>query len=432
MSSARAPRLDLAHIDGMRGILAAFVVVAHTVQFTGVAGSVATSMPFVYRVLSAGDLRVPAFIAISGFTMMIAVSGRHDLRLGTSYGAYAKRRIRRLVPPYLAALVLALALIAFVPVMNEPHGTVWDDKLPVTLQGIVTHVFLLHNLSPEWITSINGTLWSLPIEMQLTLLMPVLLLLWRRTHPVVVIVVSFALAVLSIATGVGAWSAPHFLGVFGVGMYGAFLVIGSEDDLRRRRPRAVQRMLRHQRSVLVVALVVLTAAFAQVAAAPGIVHGAVTGTVAGLGITLLLMVLAEGQRTGRVGTHGVRRFLGGRRLVQSGLVSYSVFLVHSPLLALGNLLLLPLGLPTPAQFGLMLFVVAPVVVAVCVVFAVLVERPFMNSHQRALLGELFGRRAVPDAPLIAPADAPAEPAVPVSGGRRRAAAGAAGPRPRRR
>lgn len=432
MSSARVPRLDLAHIDGMRGILAAFVVVAHTVQFTGVAGSVATSMPFVYRVLSAGDLRVPAFIAISGFTMMIAVSGRHDLRLGTSYGAYAKRRIRRLVPPYLAALVLALALIAFVPVMNEPHGTVWDDKLPVTLQGIVTHVFLLHNLSPEWITSINGTLWSLPIEMQLTLLMPVLLLLWRRTHPVVVIVVSFALAVLSIATGVGAWSAPHFLGVFGVGMYGAFLVIGSEDDLRRRRPRAVQRMLRHQRSVLVVALVVLTAAFAQVAAAPGIVHGAVTGTVAGLGITLLLMVLAEGQRTGRVGTHGVRRFLGGRRLVQSGLVSYSVFLVHSPLLALGNLLLLPLGLSTPAQFGLMLFVVVPVVVAVCVVFAVLVERPFMNSHQRALLGELFGRRAVPDAPLIAPADAPAVPAVPVSGGRRRAAAGGAGPQPRRR
>lgn len=429
MSSARAPRLDLAHIDGMRGILAAFVVVAHTVQFTGVAGSVATSMPFVYRVLSAGDLRVPAFIAISGFTMMIAVSGRHDLRLGTSYGAYAKRRIRRLVPPYLAALVLALALIAFVPVMNEPHGTVWDDKLPVTLQGIVTHVFLLHNLSPEWITSINGTLWSLPIEMQLTLLMPVLLLLWRRTHPVVVIVVSFALAVLSIATGVGAWSAPHFLGVFGVGMYGAFLVVGSEDDLRRRRPRALQRMLRHQRSVLVVALVVLTAAFAQVAAAPGIVHSAVTGTVAGLGITLLLMVLAEGQRTGRVGTHGVRRFLGGRRLVQSGLVSYSVFLVHSPLLALGNLLLLPLGLPTPAQFGLMLFVVAPVVVAVCVVFAVLVERPFMNSHQRALLGELFGRRAVPDAPLIASADAPA---VPVSDGRRRAAAGAAGQRPRRR
>lgn len=431
MSTARAPRLDLAHIDGMRGILAAFVVVAHTVQFTGVAGSVAASMPVVYRVLSAGDLRVPAFIAISGFTMMIAVSGRHDLRLGTTYGAYAKRRIRRLVPPYLTALVLALALIAFVPVMNEPHGTVWDDKLPVTLQGIVTHVFLLHNLSPEWITSINGTLWSLPIEMQLTLLMPVLLLLWRRTHPVVVIVLSFALAVLSIATGVGAWSAPHFLGVFGVGMYGAHLVIGSEDDLRRRRPRSLQRMLRHQRSVLLVALVVLTAAFVQVAAAPGIVHSAVTATVAGLGITLLLMVLADGQRTGRVGTHRVRRFLGGRRLVQSGLVSYSVFLVHSPLLALGNLLLLPLGLPTPVQFGLMLFVVAPAVVAVCVVFAVLVERPFMNSHQRALLGELFGRRAVPGTPHVASTDAAAATAVPVSGGARRAAAGAAGPRRRR-
>jgi peptidoglycan/LPS O-acetylase OafA/YrhL len=120
-------------------------------------------------------------------------------------------------------------------------------------------------------------------------------------------------------------------------------------------------------------------------------------------------------------------------MVQAGLVSYSVFLVHSPLLALGNLLLLPFGLPTPTQFGLMLFLVAPAVVAVCVVFAMVIERPFMNSHQRALLGELFGRRAVPGVPREASVDAvPAVPAVPVSGERRRAAAGAAGQRPRRR
>lgn len=425
MSLARAPRLDLAHIDGMRGILAGFVVLAHLSRFTGEVGALEESMPVVWRLLNAGDLRVPAFVAISGFTLMIAVSQRRDLRIGTTYATYAKRRIRRLVPPYLAALVLALALIAFIPVMNEPHGTIWDDKIPVTLQSIVAHVFLVHNASPDWITTINGTLWSLPIELQLMLLMPVLLFLWRRTHPVVVIVLSFALAVASIATGVGSWSAPHFLGVFGIGMYGAQLVVGPEDELTRRRPKVVAVALRHHRTVLVLALVLLGGAFALVAVAPGLVPREVTGVVAGVGTTLLLMVLADGQRTGRAGTHGVRRFLAGRRLVQFGLVSYSVFLVHSPLLALGNLLLLPLDLPTPVQFAVMLLVVAPAAVAVCVLFSVTVERPFMNSHQRAELARMFGGRP-------APGVAPAAEAAPVSGGAQLAAAAAAGPRRRRR
>lgn len=431
MSLARAPRLDLAHIDGMRGILAGFVVLAHLSRFTGEVGALEESMPVVWRLLNAGDLRVPAFVAISGFTLMIAVSQRRDLRLGTTYATYAKRRIRRLVPPYLAALVLALALIAFVPVMNEPHGTIWDDKIPVTLQSIVAHVFLVHNFSPDWISTINGTLWSLPIELQLMLLMPVLLVLWRWTHPVVVIVFSFVLAAASIGTGFGAWSAPHFLAVFSVGMYGAHLSVGRDDELRRRRPRIVAAAMRHHRGVLATAFVLLGGAFAQVAVAPGLIPGEATGVVAGVGTTVLLMVLADGQRTGRPGTHRVRRLLSGRRLVEFGLVSYSVFLVHSPLLALGNLLLLPLGLPTPVQFGLMLFVVAPAVVAVCVVFAVLVERPFMNSHQRALLGRMFGGRIGSTPVSTNPAVADSVDQTP-SGGGRPAAAAAAGPRRRRR
>ncbi len=425
MSLARSPRLDLAHIDGMRGILAAFVVLAHMSRYTGETGALQASMPVVWRLLNAGDLRVPAFVAISGFTLMIAVSQRRDLRLGSRYGEYAKRRVRRLVPPYLAALVLALALIAFIPAMNEPQGTVWDDKIPVTLQSIVAHVFLVHNASPDWITTINGTLWSLPIELQLMLLMPVLLFLWRRTHPVVVIALSCGLAVASIATGVGAWSAPHFLAVFGIGMYGAYLVVGPSDELARRRPRLVAVAMRHHRSVLALALVALAGAFGSVAVVPGVLPGEVTGVVAGVGTTLLLMVLADGQRTGQAGTHRVRRILGARRLVQFGLVSYSVFLVHSPLLALGNLLLLPLDLPTPVQFAVMLLVVAPAAVAVCVLFAVRVERPFMNSHQRAELAQLFGGRSVPE-------ESSAVEAAPVSGGGRRVVAAAAGPRRRRR
>lgn len=401
MAAARPPRIDLAHVDGLRGILAAFVVLAHTARFTGETGALEQAVPVAWRLLNAGDVRVPAFVAISGFTLMIAVAQRGDARLGGTYRSFAARRIRRLVPPYLAALALALALIAFVPVMNTPHGTIWDDKLPVSLQSVVAHVFLFHNFSPEWISTINGTLWSLPVELQLMLLMPLFLVLWRRTHPVVVIGVAFAVAAVSIRTGIGVWSAPQFLGVFAIGMYGAWLTIGTEEQLFSRRPRVLRRVLQWHRTVLVSSGGLLLGTWLLVVLAPGTVNGVVLSVVVGLGMTLLLMVLADGQRTGRPGTQRVRVLLAHRRLVEFGLVSYSVFLVHSPLLALGNLLLLPLALPAPVQFALMLVVVAPVAVLVCVVFAVLVERPFMNSHQRTLVRQLFSRaqashRAAPE------------------------------------
>jgi peptidoglycan/LPS O-acetylase OafA/YrhL len=70
-----------------------------------------------------------------------------------------------------------------------------------------------------------------------------------------------------------------------------------------------------------------------------------------------------------------------RPAARMGLVSYSVYLVHSPFLALGNLLLLPLDLPTGAYAALMLLVVAPLAVAAGFGFFHLVERHFLNTRQ---------------------------------------------------
>lgn len=68
----------------------------------------------------------------------------------------------------------------------------------------------------------------------------------------------------------------------------------------------------------------------------------------------------------------------------AGQISYSVYLLHSPLLGLANLLLLPLPLETLERYMVLTFVAVPVVLGICYLFYLLVERHFLNSHQQVV------------------------------------------------
>lgn len=57
-------------------------------------------------------------------------------------------------------------------------------------------------------------------------------------------------------------------------------------------------------------------------------------------------------------------------------------LIHSPILALGNLLLLNVQMPTLSRFRLMVAVALPVAVALSYVFNLLGERHSMTSQQK--------------------------------------------------
>lgn len=70
-----------------------------------------------------------------------------------------------------------------------------------------------------------------------------------------------------------------------------------------------------------------------------------------------------------------------------GLASYSIYLLHSPLLALVNLLTVGWGLPTWGQYLLMTFGAVPLALAACAGFYWLVERRFKNTHQRSVTAQ---------------------------------------------
>ncbi|WP_436714943.1 acyltransferase [Roseiconus lacunae] len=122
-----------------------------------------------------GYLGVHLFVLISGFCIhrraAVGVANTGEYRL--DWGKFWKRRIWRLYPPYVVAIVISLVAATvhqrFV-VNHEQIG--WN---------VLLHLTMLHNLT-EFGTSLgNGSLWSLGMEEQLYAGYVLLILLFRRS-----------------------------------------------------------------------------------------------------------------------------------------------------------------------------------------------------------------------------------------------------------
>jgi len=166
----------LAGIDALRGIAALGVVVYHAVWQAG--NTVPRNLfkwpvVFIHSVSSFGYVGVFLFFVISGFCIHLqwakaqAAGKPYEIK----FGAFWKRRFRRLYPAYLIALILFLLLTALTVGIKVTGGLIYDVGM---------HVFMLHNLDPKTAYSINGVFWTLAIEEQLYLAYFLLLFLRKR------------------------------------------------------------------------------------------------------------------------------------------------------------------------------------------------------------------------------------------------------------
>lgn len=174
--NAVSPASRLLSIDALRGLAALGVVLYHAVHQTS--GAVPDNL-FKYPVKliqflsSFGYIGVFLFFVISGFCIHLqwararAAGQKHQV----NFGAFWKRRIRRLYPPYLIALAVFLVMTALTAGIDVTHFFFYD---------VVMHLLMLHNLDPLTCYSINGVFWTLAIEEQLYL--AYFLLLFLRTR----------------------------------------------------------------------------------------------------------------------------------------------------------------------------------------------------------------------------------------------------------
>jgi len=162
-SSVPSNSMRLRGLDALRGIACFAIVLYHATDRQAVpANLLQYPVRAVHFVISQTYISVFLFFVISGFCIHLqwARSRARGEEPKIPFGAFWKRRIRRLYPPYAIALALYLVLSAI------------TIGLPITrflIYDVGMHLLMLHNLDSHTAYSINGIFWTLAIEEQLYL-----------------------------------------------------------------------------------------------------------------------------------------------------------------------------------------------------------------------------------------------------------------------
>lgn len=372
-SATSQPMPRLHFIDGLRGLAMLMVLLYHCRLFGGnweVDLPLAGHVIHVAALFDFGHVGVNLFLLLSGFCLywpFVKGGGRREPTLWE----FAKKRCRRILPPYYVTLIFCTAL-PLLGAVRAHSGA--DAAYPIKWLGF--HALMLHNLRSDYIFSLNGSLWSLGLEFQLYILFPLLVEAYRRFNPRVVL-----LTVLVFCTAyrvfllrgqflhdgnnayVLAYSVFGRCFEFALGMFTAWLLA--------RWHREGSSPLRWPDGCLVAVIIPLALLDGS--------HGhfqALTDSMWGL---LFAALLLAGSRHKKV----LHRVLSSRVLVSLGIFSYSVYLVHLPLVIwLGNY-----GIAHFSNTGRVLFmllVVAPSMLVLGYLFHLLFEKPFMSAPRKAV------------------------------------------------
>jgi peptidoglycan/LPS O-acetylase OafA/YrhL len=337
-------RIQLDYIDGLRALLALYIVAHHIVQFLRV-------IPRGLMTFAYGQPVVAMFITVSGFCLALpqASSGQWSI----DARRFFMRRARRILPPYYAALALAILVSWGFVRMGPFHDPVGE----FSFAAIWTHALLIQNWVYLQIYTLDGPLWSIALESQIYLLYPAIVLLRRSWN-------WYGMLVAAVAFSMTAFHLFHSLGQLHFLLFFVFGVLSAELAFRKR-----------QRWLTVGAIVI-----------PGLVwllpHLSTLQqeTCASLACAGLLAYLSR--KEGNI----VRRVLSWRPLAWLGTFSYSLYLLHDLFLATAWYWIRnrkpDFANHFDLQFVLFWTVVAVASVALSFGFHVLFERPFMSNQRK--------------------------------------------------
>lgn len=357
----------LTGLDGLRG-LAAVIVVFHHALYTNPAfpgapggGDAPAGSPMWWisytplKFLTAGVESVIVFFVLSGLVVTLPVV-RHR---GFDWVAYFPRRVVRLMVPVIASVLLAAAWVAAIPqVSTQAKGTWLSDSSTPNFgwEYIVKAIDLLGGDG-----QINNPLWSLRWELVFSLALPV--------FAVAAIAVRRwwmgGLALACALTWLGARAGSGELEYLPAFFVGAVIAVRL-DAVRNVADRINARWYRHPlwAGLTVGSALLLIAPWLF---GPGIadlpeLHNALKGLVPLAAAGLVVAVL---------GWKPFRAIFESRPFQFAGTISFSLYLVHVPILIFSTYLFADEPWYVALLFGI------PLAVAVSVAFTWLIEK---RSH----------------------------------------------------
>lgn len=373
VAAVRQAPAHLRHVEGLRAIAALVVYVNHAYGQTWncMSGQFPSSwfMSLFTYSLVAGHMAVAVFIVISGFCLTLpVVKNEGQLRGGTR--AFLARRARRILPPYYAAVGVCMLLIW--TIIGKPTGTLWDEPVRADLHSIVAHLFLVQDFFAT--AHINYVFWSIAVEWQIYWLFPIFVWSWRRYGPaatvaaalVVGYVLRFQFAESRLARG-----SPHFIGFFALGMLAAYVARDTGPTYRWLRDRVPWGLLA---GLFGAAVAIACAVWGWDSASKRLPYLDFPVALAATALLIHTSSSTERRATG---------VLAWRPLVLIGTFSYSVYLIHAPMLQImWQYVLSPAHVHPVPMFWALMGPGAVVTLAVAYAFFRLFEEPFMRAGRR--------------------------------------------------
>jgi peptidoglycan/LPS O-acetylase OafA/YrhL len=325
----------LAGIEGLRGLAAASVIGTHVWSRSTNSGGFDIGWPGTYVFPKLGH-GVTLFFALSGFLLYLPFATaalRNESR--PSFSAYLRNRALRILPAYWCILLLTALVLQSARIQegrNFGIGAITDPWL------LLKDALLVQNYDRSTLSTGISPSWSLAIEVVFYLSLPLLVLggTWlasasssRRRRRMMLLMPAVLLAVLGllgsaagirIGSQVWTYSFLSYAHLFAVGMALAVLRVDYQDELLR--------LPRFWRGGVLAAMVVVGGCAIKLGAEGRIPDRAEIALMSiACGLLLALVALpADTRRSPLI------RVLESTPLVGAGLVSYSVYLWHMPVL----------------------------------------------------------------------------------------------------
>lgn len=360
----------ISSLDGLRGLAAGIVLIHHASliaePWIDPAGwALLTQSPL--KLLLAGSEAVMVFFVLSG--MVVALPA---LRTGFSWARYYPARLVRLYVPVIAALGAAALLVQLIPrdASTMPEDSWMQDAQATSVSAgdVLSQMTLLRSDYP-----IDNVLWSLRWELFFSLLLPLYLWVALRVRRFAMPAAALAVVLMFLGRTTGN-SALAYLPVFLLGTLIAVRFADLQTWADRPRVRRTLPWLAAAASVL------LIASWLARPLTGGTVVADVLWALAGAGAALLV-VLA-------IVWPGAHRLLETRTMQWLGKVSFSLYLVHAPILASLCYLL------GAEQWWLACLVGIPLSLVAAALFHALVERQAQDlARQVGGIGAALAERA---------------------------------------
>jgi len=295
----------IAYIDGLRALAVLAVVAAH-IGYYGI-----TDDTPLRHVLQEGAHGVDLFFVLSGFCLAYPTLAKVAATGSTSFDVtdYAGKRLVRIVPPFYIATALFLMLGFVAAFFGHGFGNL---ILPSNVGEFASPLLFLDGRVPM----LNTSFWTLMVEFRWYFVFPLLLAVWVKS-PRAFLAIGIASVVLfeyTRARSVDLGTLPGFM----LGIIAADVHI---------RSHAIDRWALFLTVVSVMVALAVENGATIPSADRAFYPWPYQPTILAWQLAVFFFVVAAGA------TAPLARILSARSLIATGVASYSIYLIHEPLVS---------------------------------------------------------------------------------------------------